>query len=89
MANTAIQNLLNVAKHASSHGTESLLDAISIEHRTNQQLIAGVVFALIKQWSNDYENKNFDLRNEATVTTSNTIVEKLGEDFPANRLPYI
>ena len=59
------------------------------EHRTNQQLIAGFVFQLIKQWSNDFDNNNFDDRNNATVTLSSKIVKALGDDFPTGRLPLI
>ena len=59
------------------------------EHRTNQQMIAGFVFQLIKQWANDFENNNFDDRNRATVTLSARIVEALGDDFPVGRLPLI
>ena len=59
------------------------------EHRTNQQMIAGFVFQLIKQWANDFENNNFDDRNKATVTLSARIVEALGDDFPVGRLPLI
>jgi hypothetical protein len=59
------------------------------EHRTNQQIIAGFVFQLIKQWSNDFDNNNFDARNQATVTLSAEIVKALGDDFPPNRLPLI
>ena len=59
------------------------------EHRTNQQLIAGFVFQLIKQWANDFDNENFDARNQATVTLSSKIVKALGDDFPTGRLPLI
>tara|TARA_R100001132_G_C3255541_1_gene81246 strand:- start:88 stop:351 length:264 start_codon:yes stop_codon:yes gene_type:complete len=59
------------------------------EHPTNQQLIAGFVFQLIKQWANDFDNNNFDARNKATVTLSAKIVKALGDDFPAGRLPLI
>jgi hypothetical protein len=59
------------------------------EHRTNQQLIAGFVFQLIKQWANDFDNENFDARNQATVTLSAKIVKALGDDFPIGRLPLI
>ena len=62
---------------------------VKFEHRTNQQMIAGVVFSLIKQWANDFENNNFDDRNKATVTLSARIVEALGDDFPTGRLPLI
>jgi hypothetical protein len=62
---------------------------VKFEHRTNQQIIAGVVFALIKQWANDFENNNFDDRNKVTVTLSARIVEALGDDFPVGRLPLI
>ena len=68
---------------------KELLEEVHFDHRTNQQAIAGVVFSLIKQWANDFENNNFDARNKATVTLSARIVEALGDDFPVGRLPLI
>jgi len=68
---------------------KELLEEVKFEHRTNQQAIAGAVFQLIKQWSNDFDNNNFDARNEATVTLSARIVDALGDDFPTGRLPLI
>ena len=70
-------------------GSSFFSTEVKFEHRTNQQMIAGVVFSLIKQWANDFENNNFDARNQATVTLSARIVEALGDDFPTGRLPLI
>ena len=70
-------------------GSSFFSTEVKFEHRTNQQMIAGVVFALIKQWANDFDNNNFDDRNKATVTLSARIVEALGDDFPSGRLALI
>ena len=43
--------------------TEALVNVVATEHRTNQQLIAKNIFAIVKHWSNAYENNNYDLRN--------------------------
>jgi hypothetical protein len=68
---------------------KEFLEEVHFDHRTNQQTLAGVVFSLIKQWSNDFDNNNFDDRNQATVTLSAKIVKALGDDFPVGRLPLI
>jgi hypothetical protein len=70
-------------------GSSFFSTEVKFEHRTNQQMIAGVVFSLIKQWANDFDNNNFDDRNKATVTLSARIVDALGDDFPVGRLPLI
>ena len=72
-----------------STGSSFFSTEVKFEHRTNQQALAGVVFSLIKQWSNDFDNNNFDDRNNATVTLSSKIVKALGDDFPTGRLPLI
>ena len=58
-----------------------LIDAISREHRTNQQLIAGFLLELLEHWSNEYEAGNYDLRNEATC--------ELAHDVMYDRTPYL
>lgn len=47
------------------------------EHRTNQQMIAAGVFALIKQWAEDYKSGNYDLRNEETCRVAFNMVDKV------------
>ena len=47
--------------------TEAILDVVVTEHKTNQQLLAKNIFAIVKHWSDAYEAGNYDARNEATV----------------------
>jgi hypothetical protein len=84
-----IKYLIEDVGMIATRGSSFFLTEVKFEHRTNQQAIAGVVFALIKQWANDFDNNNFDARNEATVTLSARIVDALGDDFPVGRLPLI
>ena len=59
-----------------------LIDAISREHRTNQQLIAGFVLELLEHWSNEYESGNYDLRNEATCEMAHDVMYSRTPNLP-------
>jgi len=61
-----------------------LIDAISREHRTHQQLIAVFVLELLQHWSNEYEAGNYDLRNEATCGMAHDVMRDR-----STHLPYI
>ena len=76
--------------------TEDIVSAIATEHRTDQQLIAEIFFAVLKHWSDAYEAGNYDARNEATVKLAHEMVSKSEElkKYTANYtkeifLPYI
>jgi len=58
-----------------------LVDAISREHRTNQQLIAVFILEMLQHWSDQYEAGNYDLRNKATC--------ELAHDVMYDRTPYL
>ncbi len=75
---------------------EDIVSAVATEHRTNQQLIAKNIFAVLKHWSDAYEAGNYDARNEATVKLAHEMVSKSEElkKYTANYtkeifLPYI
>jgi len=55
-------------------------------HRTQQQVIMGMMIGMIYQWSEDFKNKNYDLRNEATCKLCNKIWEAFANDM---WLPFI
>ena len=40
--------------------TEAILDVVVTEHKTNQQLLAKNIFAIVKHWSDAYEAGNYD-----------------------------
>ena len=69
--------------------TEDIVSAVATEHRTNQQLIAKNIFAVLKHWSDAYEAGNYDARNEATVKLAHEVVS--GTDLSKGEvyLPYI
>ena len=69
--------------------TEAILDVVVTEHKTNQQLLAKNIFAIVKHWSDAYEAGNYDARNEATVKLAHEMVS--GTDLSKEEvyLPYI
>lgn len=77
-------NLNEIIDGLRSANTDELVNVVSMEHKTNQQLLAKNIFAILKNWSDDYERENFDPRNEATVKLANKMVS--GSDL---HLPYI
>jgi len=76
---------------------DNLSNEMKLEHRTVQQLIAPAIFAVLKQWSDDYTTGNFDARNEATCRLAYVLVnglETVGgpaeiELFETLNFPYI
>ena len=77
-------NLNEIIDGLRSANTDELVNVVSMEHKTNQQLLAKNIFAILKNWSDDYERENFDPRNEATVKLANKMIS--GSDL---HLPYI
>ena len=76
----------------------SLLDtlhAVQTDHRTNQQLLAHVIFAIVTQWATNYSDGNYDLRNAATCSHAYNMINALKEYNKKNnneeelQLPYI
>ncbi len=67
------------------HNPMLFVDAIMIEHRTLQQSIFNVFMQCIKAWA---ETKNFDARNEYTVTLCKKIMAAVKDDY-FGRTPLI
>ena len=69
--------------------TEAILDVVCYEHKTNQQLLAKNIFAIVKHWSDAYEAGNYAARNEATVKLAHEMVS--GSELSKGEvyLPYI
>jgi hypothetical protein len=77
----------NQARHRDINET---LEAVSRLHRTEKQNLGSLVFALVGEWSRDYENGHYDARNEATCKRAFAMVQGLPEDVRDNFwLPYI
>ncbi len=76
-------------------GLEDILHAVQTEHRTNQQLLAHVIFAIVKQWADNYVNGNYDLRNEACCFLADSMMKGGKETYDRYsvkedlHLPYI
>ena len=77
----------NQARHRDINET---LEAVSRLHRTEKQNLGSLVFALIGDWSRDYESGNYDARNEATCKMAFAMVKGLPEDVRGDFwMPYI
>lgn len=70
-----------------SFSVDEFVGVVLNDHRTLQQTLGRVVFALIKGWAENYKEGRFDLRNAGTCQACDEIVEKVDEDFFV--LPYI
>jgi hypothetical protein len=64
---------------------QDLLDTLAREHRTNQQLLADNVFAIIGHWSRAYETGAWDARNASTVRVAHDMIQGTDDIH----LPYI
>ena len=83
----ALSRAGNQARHRDINET---LEAVSRLHRTEKQNLGSLVFALVGEWSRDYENGHYDARNEATCKRAFAMVQGLPEDVRDNFwLPYI
>ncbi len=59
-------------------------------HRTLQQSIGRLVFALIRAWCKEYNEGRYDLRNRDVVKTCSDIVETMDSAHEGwDNLPYI
>ena len=81
-----LQQVASVADSLYSAGNLSryrdineILEAVSRLHRTEKQNLGSLVFALIGEWSRDYESSNYDARNEATCKMAFNMVQGLPE----------
>jgi hypothetical protein len=50
-------------------------------HRTIQQVFMGLIVQQLRAWAKAKKEKNFDLRNEQTVTVAEKIVDTFDEDM--------
>jgi len=95
--NDKVQQAAQIAAALSRAGNQArrrdineTLEAVSRLHRTEKQNLGSLVFALIGEWSRDFENGNYDARNEATCKMAFAMVQGLPEDVRDNFwMPYI
>ena len=67
-----------------------ILGAVSRLHRTEKQNLGSLVFALVGEWARDYENGNYDARNEATCKRAFDMLQGLSTYERDNFwMPYI
>jgi hypothetical protein len=94
---TAERHAEQVATALSSAGNQAryrdineILEAVSRLHRTEKQNLGSLVFALVGEWARDYENSNYDARNEATCERAYAMVQGLPEHERENFwMPYV
>lgn len=60
---------------------EGFVEEINRTHRTLQQSMFRIIIDLIKMWSDMYENKRYDLRNEKTCELCNKIYKEFEKDL--------
>ena len=78
---------LMAAVNNMSFNIDEFVAVVTNDHRTLQQTMGRVVFALIKAWAKDYKDNRFDLRNAGTCQACDEIMEKVDEDYFVT--PYI
>ena len=71
--------LSSAGNRARYRDINEILEAVSRLHRTEKQNLGSLVFALIGEWSRDYESGNYDLRNEATCKMAFQLIHSLPE----------
>ena len=77
----------NQARH---RDINEILESVSRLHRTEKQNLGSLVFALVGDWARDYENGNYDARNEATCKRAFNMVQGLPEGERGDFwMPYI
>ena len=69
--------LSSAGNQARYRDINEILEALSRRHRTEKQNLGSLVFSLIGEWSRDYENGNYDARNEATCKMAFQMVHSL------------
>ena len=85
-----VDALSRAGNQARRRDVAEILEAVSRLHRTEQQNLGRLIFSLLGSWSRDYENGNYDARNEATCKMAFAMVKGLPEDVRDNFwLPYI
>ena len=85
------QIAIEISRYANSResdrGNNALVDTILRDHRTIQQGIGRIVIQLIEAWSNAYEDRRYDARNEAICKFANTCMKNT--DVRDRALPFI
>jgi len=72
-------SLFSAGNQARYRDINEILEALSRRHRTEKQNLGSLVFSLIGEWSRDYENGNYDARNEATCKMAFQLIHSLPE----------
>ncbi len=59
-----------------------------LNHRTHQQSLICFVFGILTSFKDDYDNNNYDLRNEQAMKAAKVMVEA-AEQNGSDVFPYI
>tara|TARA_R100001244_G_scaffold49880_1_gene43954 strand:- start:1070 stop:1366 length:297 start_codon:yes stop_codon:yes gene_type:complete len=83
-------SLSSAGNQARFRDMNEILESVSRLHRTEKQNLGSLVFALVGEWARDYENGNYDARNEATCKRSFDMIQGLSTYERDNFwVPYI
>jgi hypothetical protein len=83
-------SLSSAGNQARHRDINEILESVSRLHRTEKQNLGSLVFALVGDWARDYENGEYDLRNEATCKRAFNMVRGLPEGERGDFwMPYI
>ena len=89
-ASQIADSLSSAGNQARYRDINEILESVSRLHRTEKQNLGSLVFALVGEWSRDFENGNYDARNEATCKMADAMVQGLPPDDRGNFwMPYI
>jgi len=76
-AASVADSLYSAGNQARYRDINEILEVLSRWHRTEKQNLGSLVFSLLGEWSRDYENGNYDARNEATCRMAFQMVHSL------------
>tara|TARA_R100001086_G_scaffold231690_2_gene152536 strand:+ start:248 stop:541 length:294 start_codon:yes stop_codon:yes gene_type:complete len=78
------ENIVNALSGAANSSrlvdTKAIWDEVAILHRTEKQNLGSLIFAIVAEFSRDYEKKNYDARNEATCKRAHKMLKGLPEN---------
>ena len=75
-----LEELSNFINSTSSSNEKQFKEAMRHEHRELQRMLFDLFYGCIEEWAKDYENNNFDGRNENSCRLSQVMVLAVEEE---------
>lgn len=85
-AREVVESVTNFVNTSGRSTAELFAETLMREHRTLQQGSFYVMSKCIEKWAEQYENGNYDLRNESTAKVCHQIWNDILKD---TALPYV